>query len=244
VSIVLATVSPFYAFQISDFTGRLIVLIILGMSVFAWTIIVEKWLHLRQLRRDLAGALTFFGNAQSPYEVLLHLDSLKGSPHTVARTTLQALAHCLHRTPEQVVSELRARKPLPTLTETDFGRVKTLVETAVDNEVLRMEDRLTTLNTLCGAAPFLGLLGTVWGVMLAFCGMAIAGKADIQALAPGIASALLTTVVGLIVAIPALMGYNAQVTQVKLLSIKLDNFAAELMSWLQHVQQPPAGGRP
>jgi len=233
----IAAISPFYAFQQSDFTGRLIVIILFALSVFAWTIIIEKWLALRQARAEIAQSLAFFKNCTSPFELLLHLDALKGGPRLVAQTILETMASCSRRTPEQYLADLRNRKPLPALSEPDYIRIRAVMETTVDNEVLRLESRLNILATLVSIAPFLGLFGTVWGVMMAFCAMAVVGKVDINSIAPGISGALLTTVVGLIVAMPALLGYNLLLSLTRQLSIRLDNYAAELVSWLQHSSQ-------
>ena len=83
-------------------------------------------------------------------------------------------------------------------------------------------------------APFLGLLGTVWGVMDAFGGIARAGSANLAAMAPGVSGALITTVVGLLVAIPAMFGYNFLVVSVRSEIVKAENFAAELASEIEH----------
>jgi biopolymer transport protein TolQ len=98
---------------------------------------------------------------------------------------------------------------------------------------MTMEERLGLLGSIVSAAPFLGLLGTVWGVMIAFCGMAVQGKADINAIAPGVSGALLTTVVGLLVAIPALIGFNLLTNKIKKLTIDLDNAAEQLLGLLK-----------
>jgi len=83
-------------------------------------------------------------------------------------------------------------------------------------------------------APFLGLLGTVWGVMDTFTGVAEAGSASLAAMAPGVSGALITTVTALCVAIPAMFGYNFLVTSIRAMAVEMDNFAAELASEFEH----------
>ncbi len=229
----LAAVSPFYAFQQSDLVGRIIVLILFLASVFAWTIIAEKWLYLRAVRRQVIASMKFFRESTGPLEVLSHIDSLRGPMHRIADALRDGLAAGRRQTPALLLAELRSKRKLSALNSAETDRLRALAESAVDNEILRMEARLGLLGSIVGASPFLGLLGTVWGVMMAFTGMAMVGRADIGAIAPGVSGALLTTVVGLLVAIPALIGYNLLVNNVKLLSIKMDNFAAEFISWLQ-----------
>lgn len=90
------------------------------------------------------------------------------------------------------------------------------------------------LATAVSGAPFLGLLGTVWGVMETFGDVAAAGSANLAAMAPGVSAALITTVTGLLVAIPAMFGYNYLVTTVRAMVVQLDNFAAELASEFEH----------
>jgi biopolymer transport protein ExbB/TolQ len=90
------------------------------------------------------------------------------------------------------------------------------------------------LATAVSGAPFIGLLGTVWGVMETFADVAKAGSASLAAMAPGVSAALITTVTGLLVAIPAMFGYNYLVTTVRGMIVGLDNFAAELTSAFEH----------
>ena len=89
------------------------------------------------------------------------------------------------------------------------------------------------LATAVSMSPMLGLLGTVWGVMESFIAMAQKGMVNLQAIAPGIAGALLTTVIGLLVAIPSAIGYNMLASRVRTLSVQMDNFADEFMAEVQ-----------
>lgn len=89
------------------------------------------------------------------------------------------------------------------------------------------------LATAVSSSPMLGLLGTVWGVMDSFVAMAQQGSVNLSAVAPGIAGALLTTVIGLLVAIPSAIGYNLLASRVRTLSVLMDNFADEFMAEVQ-----------
>jgi biopolymer transport protein ExbB/TolQ len=115
-----------------------------------------------------------------------------------------------------------------------MNSVRSAMEREVGEQALRLEDRMTVLATAVSGAPFLGLLGTVWGVMDTFSGIAMAGHPDIAAMAPGVSGALITTVTGLLVAIPAMFGYNFLVVTLRGLIVELDNFAAELASAFDH----------
>lgn len=226
-------VSPFYAFEQSDTFGRLVVLVLFLCSIIAWSIIIEKWLALRRVRRQLHRFLSEFSAAPSPLDVFAGLDSFDGPVRNIAHEALAAVARLEEMSPATLVRDWYAGSFRSRLSEQDLDHVRALVERAVDTEVARLEQRLGLLGSIVSASPFLGLLGTVWGVMIAFCGMAAHGKADIDAIAPGVSGALLTTVVGLFVAIPALIGFNVLSGVVRQLTVKLDNFADTFLSLLK-----------
>ena len=112
--------------------------------------------------------------------------------------------------------------------------VKRLMENAVAQESLKLESGLILLAIAVSGAPFLGLLGTVWGVMSTFAGIATSPQgANLAAMAPGVSAALITTVAGLLVAIPSMFGYNWLVHNLRVLTVQLDNFAQELVSKME-----------
>ncbi len=111
--------------------------------------------------------------------------------------------------------------------------VKRTLENSVAQESLRLESGLILLAIAVSGAPFLGLLGTVWGVMSTFGHVAQQGKADLATMAPGVAAALITTVAGLLVAIPSMFGYNWLVHTLRVLTVELDNFAQDLVSKME-----------
>src|SRR5205085_8004533 len=116
------------------------------------------------------------------------------------------------------------------ITPAQMRAVQSAMERAVGESSLRLESRMILLASAVGGAPFLGLLGTVWGVMDTFGDVAAAGSANLAAMAPGVSAALITTVTGLLVAIPAMFGYNYLITTIRAMIVELDNFAAELAS--------------
>ncbi len=107
-----------------------------------------------------------------------------------------------------------------------IGHVENALQRGVAEQTIRYESKMVALGSIVTGAPFLGLLGTVWGVMDAFGGMAGAGSASLQSLAPGVSGALLTTVAGLLVAIPAVFGYNYLLQQTKVSVVEMENFAS------------------
>jgi biopolymer transport protein TolQ len=115
-----------------------------------------------------------------------------------------------------------------------MGAVNAAMERAVGETALSLESQMILLATAVSGSPFLGLLGTVWGVMDAFTGVAEAGSPNLVSMAPGVSGALITTVTALCVAIPAMFGYNFLVTSIRGMIVEMDNFAAELASEFEH----------
>jgi biopolymer transport protein ExbB/TolQ len=111
--------------------------------------------------------------------------------------------------------------------------IKRSMEGAVAREALKLESGLILLAIAVSGGPFLGLLGTVWGVMDTFGGVAVQKRADLAAMAPGVSAALITTVAGLLVAIPSMFGYNWLVHTMRVLTVELDNFAQSLASRME-----------
>ena len=114
-----------------------------------------------------------------------------------------------------------------------MDHVKGVIERTVAEQGLKLEQGLVMLATAVSGAPFLGLLGTVWGVMSTFGHIAQQNNASLQTMAPGVSAALVTTVAGLLVAIPSMFGYNWLVHNLRVLMVELDNFAQELVSKME-----------
>ena len=116
--------------------------------------------------------------------------------------------------------------------------IKRTMEGSVARESLKLESGLILLAIAVSGAPFLGLLGTVWGVMDTFAAIAQSGRADLTSMAPGVSAALVTTVAGLLVAIPSMFAYNWLVHTLRVRTVELDNFAQDLMSKMEteHLQ--------
>jgi len=104
------------------------------------------------------------------------------------------------------------------------------MQVAAGEEVRRLEKGMSTLATIASVSPFIGLFGTVWGVMDAFAGLGDAGAASLRAVAPGIAEALVTTAAGLFAAIPALIAYNHFLYGIRGVASRMNDFAAEFVA--------------
>ncbi len=108
------------------------------------------------------------------------------------------------------------------------------MEERASAEAMALEKGMIVLSTAVAGGPFIGLLGTVWGVMETFAGIANAGSASLTAMAPGVAGALICTVIGLLVAIPAMFSYNFMVTTIRAITQELDGFASRYANQIEH----------
>lgn len=204
-------------------------------SIFSWSVIITKFRMIRFARRQTERFFSVFRRDRQPLRLFEMGLSFEGSPAFevyragCAELTLQMLGS------SDVDDTFAARVDVADkITPAQMRAVSVAMERAVGESGLRMESQMIILATVVSGSPFLGLLGTVWGVMDAFAGIAIAGTPNLAAMAPGVAGALVTTVIGLLVAIPAMFGYNFLITSLRALIVQTDNFAAELSSEFEH----------
>lgn len=226
--------SLWFSFQQSNlFSGKLIVLALLGMSIFAWTTMIYKVMDLRSMQRRGRAFLLRYRKERDPLRLFLSRQVAKDSP--VTRVYDEACSALSLELESRHGSEGGALDRGLTLTSLQLGAVRNAAERKAAEEYVRLEERMGFLAIAVSASPMMGLLGTVWGVMESFSSMALEGAANLSAVAPGIASALMTTVVGLIVAIPSAIGYNMLATRIKTMVVEMDNFADEFSSELQRL---------
>ena len=206
--------------------GMVTMSILALMSFASWTVIVGKALRLRKQRRLAADFYQAFAKSDDPFELASsdQADAHEGAPpHTLYRYACDEMQSQLTRfSPKGTLNGSR-RAPHKVLTA-----VRAAMERAMGDEQVRLNAGMVILALAISGGPFVGLTGTVFGVMEVFSGVAQAGQANLSAMAPGVAGALINTVMGLIVAIPALFAYNMLSTQIGALQLDLANFASEL----------------
>ena len=231
----LASAGILFAFEHTDVAGKGVLLALLIGSIFSWSIIIAKAGQLRAARKATQGFLRAFRSSADPLEAYWAARPVGESPQA-AIYQAGAKELCFHLTGSSTIdstlsSRIASARPIG---ETSMNSVRSAMERAVGEESLRLESNLIILATAVSGAPFLGLLGTVWGVMDAFSGIAQAGQASLAAMAPGVSGALITTVVGLLVAIPAMFGYNFLTTSTRSFIVEMENFAAECAAVFEH----------
>lgn len=231
-SLFAASPGVYYAFENSDSVGKGIVVLLLIGSVFTWTVMIDKAMALYRARnlsqRFIARFRSNKRNIATP--ALVREGQLDSSPVGIIYSAGvgKLLEFYESDALNQQFSAGINTRPVK-LSDAQYNAIEAVLEREVSGQIQELETRIGLLATLVSVSPFCGLFGTVWGVMLAFCGIAAAGKSDFTALAPGVAGALLTTVAGLIVAIPSLVGYNLLTATIRNLTVTMDNFTEEFM---------------
>jgi biopolymer transport protein TolQ len=224
-----------FAFQESTLPGKIIIVLLFVASIFSWSVIWTKSRVLRLAKRQRRAFLEEFRADRQPLRIYQSRERFEGAPvFSVYKAGCRELTFHLLGSPE-VDETFRARlEDALKITPAQMRAVTSAMERAVGETALKLESQMILLSTAVSGAPFLGLLGTVWGVMDTFADIAASGRADLAAMAPGVSAALVTTVTGLLVAIPAMFGYNFIVTSVRAMIVEMDNFAAELASEFDH----------
>jgi len=193
-------------------------------SITAWSVMIGKALQMRRAKRLNHFFNTEYRSQKHVLDVYDRKVQADGCPMFMVYQAGSVELDTRLKVPE-------GRKRYVSLK--GMEHVKRSLENTVAQESLKLESGLILLAIAVSGAPFLGLLGTVWGVMSTFGRIAQSGSASLTSMAPGVAAALITTVAGLLVAIPSMFGYNWLVHNLRVLTVELDNFAQELVSKME-----------
>jgi biopolymer transport protein TolQ len=203
-----------------------VLFLLIGFSIGSWGIILHKFVQISRARRESERFIAIFWESKNLAAIHSAGVGLKRSPIAqVFRAGYQELLQ-LTRAKRQAVGAEGGFS-------TDLGGVDNVtraMKRQENVELTKLEAGITFLATTGSTCPFIGLFGTVWGIMTAFLGLSAAHTSNIQAVAPGIAEALITTAVGLVAAIPAQMFYNFLTTRVRVLATEIDNFISEFLN--------------
>ena len=217
----------FSVFRMATLEAQVILVILALFSIGAWSVIAFKVVQMRRARKLNQFFTAEFKAQKTVLEMYDRRIQAEGCPlfavYQAGSVELDA------RLKGGAAGEARKKH----VSLKSMEHVKRLMENAVAQESLKLESGLILLAIAVSGAPFLGLLGTVWGVMDTFAGIARSGSASMAAMAPGVAAALVTTVAGLLVAIPSMFGYNWLVHNLRVRTVELDNFAQELVSKME-----------
>ena len=206
---------------------QFVLYVLILFSVFSWGIIFYKLRQIRVARRQSARFIEIFWDTKNLTTIHTASQELKESP----------VAQVFRAGYQELVRLTRAKRQSNPgeggLDTTELGGVENVeraMKRATSQEITRLERALTFLATTASATPFIGLFGTVWGIMTAFRGLSVTQSSSIQAVAPGIAEALVATATGLVAAIPAVIAYNHFARQIRVLSAEMENFSSEFLN--------------
>jgi biopolymer transport protein TolQ len=200
--------------------ARIVLLILLAFSILSWAIIFQKYRGFRAAGRESQEFLKVFRQSKKLSEIRAFCHTLKESP-------LPEVFHSGYREIESqaVMAESPGKPRIRSL-----EAVRRALQIGASRELSRLEQWVTWLATTGSVTPFVGLFGTVWGIIDAFHGMGTAGTASLRSVAPGISEALITTAAGLFAAIPAVIAYNIFLQRIREFGNQMDDFSLEFLN--------------
>jgi biopolymer transport protein TolQ len=239
-----------YAIENATPEGKITVLVLLVLSLFSWTIILTKFRQLQIARKATKKFFEAYASTRDPLDIQRKGEEFDGAPaYQLYIRGADELAYQLKNNPVPVrtisrssgdaepstSTEILAKTTATKISLPSFEAVKVILEEAAGAQAMALEKGMIVLSTAVAGGPFIGLLGTVWGVMSTFAGIAASNSASLTAMAPGVAAALVATVTGLLVAIPAMFAYNFMVTSIRAITQELDGFASRYANQIEHV---------
>jgi len=205
--------------------AKLVLLILLIFSLISWAIILTKWSLLRRARMQSGRFVRAFRKAQRLQDIAAVADQFKPSP----------LVGVFEGGYEEYRRQASTAGGLRSVVSIQRG-----MQIGASEEITRLERNVPWLAITAAVTPFVGLFGTVWGIIDAFHGLGTAGAATLRAVAPGISEALITTAAGLAAAIPAVVAYNLIGASIRELASRSDDFALEVLNAVEHSQSQSA----
>lgn len=220
---VTVTTGPVEAILQASFVVQLTLLILIGLSVVCWMIAYNKWSQLKKVKLTNEIFLSYFWKSSSLENLYDDLDKFRDS----------TLAHVFKSAYLEMKKLADTKTTGATLESSKINNIDNLervIRKAIENEMASMESRLTVLATTGSTGPFIGLFGTVWGIMSSFHKIGATGNASLAVVAPGISEALVATAIGLAAAIPAVVLYNHFISTIRKEEIELNNFSADFLN--------------
>ena len=213
-AIAVADFSFWTLFTRADFIVKSVIIILILASIYSWALIFEKYKVFKKIFKSTEEFEQDFINSKSIRTLYEKLNQDSEDPMSI-----------VFRSGAKYLTENKSQSQ-NILTE----KVKSVMDVAIDKEVEKYENKLTFLATVGSVAPFIGLLGTVWGIMNSFQSIAISRNTSLAIVAPGIAEALFATALGLLAAIPAVVAYNKFTSNSRKYTQKLENFTQTFIS--------------
>ena len=245
----LATNAAVFAIKNATTEGLVTVGVLFALSLFSWSVIITKFRQILIARKATKKFMAAYNSTHDPLDIQRKGEEFEGAPaYQLYIRGADELCYQLKNNPVEVKqaeppasssgdtnTEFLAKSNRIKINAASFEAVKVVLEESAGEQAMALEKGMIILSTAVAGGPFIGLLGTVWGVMSTFAGIAEQHSASLTAMAPGVAAALVATVTGLLVAIPAMFAYNLMVTTSRHLTQELDGFAGRYANQVEHV---------
>ena len=220
-------------FMHADIIAKMVITGLLMLSILTWAIILDKMIKLGGLKNK---ASTFEERFWSSGSLDMLYDKIKRPSDPMQAVFLAGMKEWRSAQDKGLFAN-------PTTRSTVQSRIDRVLQVTIGREMAMIETWMTLLASVGSVAPFIGLFGTVWGIMHSFIGIAQAQNTSLAVVAPGIAESLLATAVGLVAAIPATTAYNKFSTEIGRYGARLDNFANDFVATLSRNLEDPRGER-
>lgn len=206
----------------SGLVAKFVLLILLAASVISWAIILTKGRVLKRAQRQNEGFLNTFWNSKNIDDIVAKTDRYPASP-----------VAAVFKSGVKELKKLTSPEGAGTTSAERVDNISRALTRATSAEVTLLERNVSWLATVASAGPFIGLFGTVWGIMNSFQSIGATGAANLAVVAPGISEALITTATGIGAAIPAVIAYNHFVNQIKRVAVDIDCFSQDFINIVQ-----------
>jgi biopolymer transport protein TolQ len=207
----------------SGLVVKSVLILLVGLSVWSWAITVAKILQFRRVRNDSEEFSSIFWESRN-------LSAIDDSSRRLAASPLAQVFATAYKELGALIQEREKRTDETAGRVNELGILERSLKKAAIKEGLKLEKGVTFLATVASSAPFIGLFGTVWGIMSAFQGLSQAKSTTIQAVAPGISEALVATAIGLAAAIPAAIAYNYFAVAIRHSKDQMEAFSSEFLT--------------
>ncbi len=224
----LGSINIIYMFSNAGLMVQFVLLLLLFFSITSWAIIMVKYRYLKQAYRESAIFTDLFWKSRSLSDAFVRSKQCHASPiaraFRVGYMELKKLNLAKKRTVSQDVEEIGF---------SGINNVSRALRRAGNTEIMKLSQMVPFLATTGNTAPFIGLFGTVWGIMGSFHSISLSGSASLATVAPGISEALIATAVGLAVAIPSVIAYNYFLNKIRIIESELQSFSADLLNIIE-----------
>jgi len=223
------TLGLFYMLSDAGAVVKFVMLLLLFFSITSWAIVFIKFRYIRKAFKESADFTDIFWQCRNLADAFSKAKALRSSP--LARIFITAYME-MARSDTKDIKKTQMKKAENTYFQV-IGSVKRTLNRSINVEVRRLVQLVPFLATAGNTAPFIGLFGTVWGIMNTFQGIGLSGSASLAVVAPGISEALIATAAGLAVAIPSVIAYNYFTDRIRVLDSELQSFSSDLLNIME-----------